>query len=345
MAINFNIGQQLVGANAPCYIIAEIGSNHNQDLIKAKELIAAAKQAGANAAKFQALNFDKVHLSDKCNVKYKKLYEQISFCEDWYAPLAEYCKQQDIDFFSSVTYLEAVDLLVKYNAPCIKIASAQFDIFPEIVAKAASTGLPLIMSTGLSNYGGIEKTLALVKKTGNNKIILMHCITEYPAEIARINLKLIATYRQAFGCLVGYSDHSLSVAIPSAAVALGAVAIEKHLTLNRNATGPDHHFAIMPDEFAEMVTYIRQVEQALGTGIKQPLNTNEQLQRDAFLYKWVTDKPLKANEKICRAKLKLRRIEGGIERDAIDLLESFKSNIALDNNTKLEWKHLSYVEE
>jgi sialic acid synthase SpsE len=158
----------------------------------------------------------------------------------------------------------------------------------------------------------IEKSSPKVYQILTQPFILLHCITEYPAQLERVNLNLIKTYRRAFGCIVGYSDHTLGVAVAPAAVALGAAVIEKHITIDRKGNGPDHFFAATPSEFKEMTTQIRMVESALGNGIKAPLNEAEKLQRDAFLYKWVAQKDLKAGERVNLKHLDLRRMEGGI---------------------------------
>lgn len=336
------IADRYIGPEDPVYVIAEIGANHNQDIGLAKALIDAAKDAGADAAKFQSLRYDKVHLTDLYDEDFARFFAQIELKEDWYDELAAHCRQRQIHFFSSATYLEAVDLLVDVGAPGIKIASAQFDIYPELVERAARTGLPLVMSTGLADYGGIERMLRLVREAGNRNVVLLHCVTEYPAIKERVNLRLIETYRRVFGCLVGFSDHTLGTAIPVAAVALGAVAVEKHLTLDRSAPGPDHHFAATPSEFAEMVQQIREVESALGDGVKADLNEAERAIRDKFLYKWVAAQDLKKGQALERDLLILRRAPGGIPQQDIGHLLGHRLEAEVPAGRLLEWKHLVF---
>jgi sialic acid synthase SpsE len=340
--MQIKIGERQVGDGEPAYIIAEIGSNHDQSLDKAKALIDVAANAGADAAKFQSLNFEKVHHPERSNENIAQLYKKINFPENWHQKLADHCKKSGLHFLSSVTYVESVDLVVSAGAPAIKIASAQFDIFSDLVTKAAKTGLPLIMSTGLADYGGIERMKSLVNREGNDQIILLHCVTEYPAPLERVNLNLIKTYRRAFGCIVGYSDHTLGVAVAPAAVALGAAVIEKHITLDREGNGPDHFFAATPNELKEMITQIRLVESALGNGVKKPLNEAEQLQRDAFLYKWVAQNDLKAGERVNSKHLVLRRMDGGIPEQMGEHLLHHRLTRNVSAGTPLEWTDLVY---
>jgi sialic acid synthase SpsE len=311
-------------------------------LDKAKALIEAAAEAGADAAKFQSLSFEKVHHPERSSESIAELYKKINLPEEWYQKLANHCNNYGLHFISAVTYLDAIDLVVSAGAPAIKIASAQFDIFSDLVAKAAQTGLPLIMSSGLADYGGIERMTNLVKREGNDKVILLHCITEYPAAVERVNLNLIKTYRQAFGCIVGYSDHTLGIAVAPAAVALGAAVIEKHVTFDRDGNGPDHFFAATPNELKEMIAQIRLVESALGDGVKKPLIETERNQRDAFLYKWVAQKNLKAGDRVNSKNLTLRRMDGGIPEDMGEHLFHHRLNRDVSSGTPLEWTHLVY---
>jgi len=342
---NFKIGGQNIGFGCPTYIIAEIGSNHNQNIQQAKAMIEAAKEAGADAVKFQSLRYDKVHIPEKYSEDYKKFFAQIEFDEAWHSELSNYCNLLNIHFFSSVTYLESVDLLQQVDAPVIKIASAQFDIFPEIIERAAKTGKPLIMSSGLTDLGGVERMLRLVSACENQNIVLLHCVTEYPTRAERVNLRLIQTYQQAFGCLVGYSDHTMGIHIPSAAVALGASVIEKHMTLDRNMPGPDHHYAILPDEFAKMVESIRETEKALGDGVKPALNAQEQKQRELFLYKWMAVEDLSQGELIDVSKLVPRRVPGGIPMDATEHMKKHQLAHRVEKGRVIEWSDLEYVDE
>jgi sialic acid synthase SpsE len=309
---SFRIGSRPVGDGAPTFIIAEIGSNHSQDLDTAKRLIDASAKAGASAAKFQSLRYEKVHYDPTYDDAYRKFFAQIELPEAWYPELAVTCRDCGVEFMSSVTYLEAVDRLVEVGAAAIKIASAQFDIFPEVVEKAARTGLPMVMSTGLAELDGVDRMMELVAKAGNRNIALLHCVTAYPAPLETANVTLLNTFRERYGCLTGYSDHTEGDAALLAAIAIGAKVVERHITLDRAAPGPDHHFAIEPDAFAAMVRGIRTVETVLGDGVKPPLNDGERKQREVFFYKPVTNAPIAAGEAITANRLDYRRAIGGI---------------------------------
>lgn len=315
---SFCIGGRPVGEGAPVYVIAEIGSNHDQNLDKAKRLIEAAARAGADAAKFQSLRFDKVHHAPSYGEEFRKFFGQIELREDWYPHLVRQCRDCGVHFMSSVTYLEAVDLLVEAGADAIKIASAQFDIFPEVIEKAARAGLPLILSTGLAECEGVDRVMRKLAAIGNRRIALMHCVTAYPAPLEAANVAMLRTYAARYGCMSGYSDHTEGDIALLAAVAIGAKVIERHITLDRSGAGPDHHFAMEMDDFSGLVRRLREVECALGDGRKRPLDEAERKQREAFYYKLTTARPLKAGERLDRDMFVFRRAPGGIPHMTFD---------------------------
>ncbi|MBU1191892.1 MAG: N-acetylneuraminate synthase family protein [Gammaproteobacteria bacterium] len=337
------LGDRFIGPSEPVYVIAEIGSNHRQDLQLAKELIDAASEAGADAAKFQSLKFDALYLEDRTTPEFREFFRQIELSEAWYGELAEHCRKRNIHFLSAPTYPDAVALLLRQQVPAFKIASAQFHLYPEVVAAAAATGRPMFMSTGISGYSEIDATLRLCREQGNHNLVLLHCVSQYPTPADQTNLRLIDTYRRAFGCLTGFSDHSLGIHMPCAAVALGAVVIEKHITLDRSAPGPDHHFAIEPTEFTAMVKAVHAVEQGLGDGVRAPLNAEESDFRDAITFKWIAGKDIDIGEPVTRAHLELRRAEGGIPRDMLEHLLRHRLRVAKTAGELLTWKDLDYA--
>lgn len=308
----FEIGDRKVGDGNPVYVIAEIGSNHGQDLATAQRLIETAAKSGADAAKFQSLRFDKVHHAPLYGADYRRFFAQIELPEAWYPELARTCRDNGVGFMSSATYLEAIDLLVENGAAAIKIASAQFDIFPEVVAKAAASGLPMVMSTGLSEMEGVDRMMTLVSSMGNRRVGLMHCVTSYPAPLETANVAMLRTYLERYGCVTGYSDHTEGDTALLAAVAHGAKVVEFHITLDKTASGPDHHFASEPNELMSKIAGMRAVESALGTGIKAPLSRSENAQREEFFYKPVTARPIKSGEVLSVDILCFRRAPGGI---------------------------------
>ena len=267
------IGDGLISEGEPCFMIAEAGSNHNGSLEQAKKLIDVAVAAKADAVKFQIYKAESLyskHTPEFSYLKGQNVYELIKSIEtprEWIKELAGYCEARNITFLATPFDFEAIDLLDKY-APAFKIAS--FEIVDlELLQYAARKGKPMIISTGMANLGEIEDAINAIKSVGNEDILLLHCNSLYPTPVDVVNLKAIETMRTAFKVPVGFSDHTLGIHIPIAAVAMGACVIEKHFTLSREMKGPDHSFAIEPDELKEMVRCIREVEKAKGTGIKE----------------------------------------------------------------------------
>ena len=267
------IGDRLIGEGEPCFIIAEAGSNHNGSLKQAKKLIDVASEAKANAVKFQIYKAESLYSRYTPEFSYLKgqdTYELIKDIEtprEWINELAKYCEDKNITFLATPFDFKAVDLLDKY-VPAFKIAS--FEIVDlELLRYAAEKGKPMIISTGMANLGEIEDAINAIKSAGNEDIILLHCNSLYPAPVDVVNLKAVDTMKTALKVPVGFSDHTSGIHIPIAAVAMGACVIEKHFTVDRNLPGPDHSFAIEPDELKEMVRCIREVGKAKGNGIKE----------------------------------------------------------------------------
>lgn len=267
------IGDGLISEGEPCFMIAEAGSNHNGRLEQAKKLIDVAVAAKADAVKFQIYKAESLYSKRTPEFSYLKgqnVYELIKSIEtprEWLKELAGYCEARNITFLATPFDFEAIDLLAKY-VPAFKIAS--FEIVDlELLQYAARKGKPMIISTGMANLCEIEEAISSIKSVGNNDIILLHCNSLYPTSVEAVNLKAMETMRTAFKVPIGFSDHTLGIHIPVAAVAMGACVIEKHFTLDRTLPGPDHSFALEPDELKEMVRGIREVEKAKGSGIKE----------------------------------------------------------------------------
>jgi len=268
-----HIGEQCVGDEQPCYVIAEIGSNHNQDYNLALESIDAAAAAGVSAVKFQTFRAKDHYSKHTPGFTYldgKNTYDLIESLElnrDWQASLATHAKSKGVEFLSSPCDFEAVEQLTALNMSAYKVAS--FDMTDQLlINKMAETGKPMILSTGMANMSDIESAVDTVHSVNNNPVILLQCTSLYPAPTELSNLNAMKMMRQAFGCLTGYSDHTMGEHIPLAAVAMGACVLEKHFTLDRKLPGPDHPFAIEPEELKNLVAHIRDVEAAMGDGIK-----------------------------------------------------------------------------
>ncbi|MCX8059009.1 MAG: N-acetylneuraminate synthase [Spirochaetes bacterium] len=263
-------------------VIAEIGVNHNGDIRLAKRLIDEAVNCGADYVKFQTFiseeeitNYATLAEYQKKNLEsYKNQLEmakklELSFSE--FIELKNYCELKNIKFLSSAFDIKSIEFLDKLGLDTFKIPSGEINNYPYL-AKIGRFNKNIILSTGMSDLGEIEDAIDVLTSSGTQreKIILMHCNTEYPTPYEDVNLKAMLTIRDAFKVKVGYSDHTLGIEIPIAAVALGAEVIEKHFTLDKNLPGPDHKASLEPDELRLMIKCIRNVEAALGDGIKKP---------------------------------------------------------------------------
>ena len=268
------IDGRVIGPNEPPYIVAELSANHNGSLDKAIESIKVAKECGADAVKLQTYNADTMTIqSDKDYFKIKgglwdgyslyKLYHEAQTPFEWHKPLFEYAKKIGITLFSTPFDETAVDLLESLDVPAFKIASFEVTDLP-LIRRVAETGKPLIISTGMADLAEIEDAIETVVSTGNKELILLHCISAYPAPIEQCNLRTIVDLSQRFGALVGLSDHTLDNAAAITSVALGACFIEKHFTLNRNDPGPDSAFSIEPCELNKLCSDSKKAWQALG---------------------------------------------------------------------------------
>jgi N-acetylneuraminate synthase/N,N'-diacetyllegionaminate synthase len=265
------IGNKLIGEEEPCFIIAEAGSNHNGSLEQAKELIDVAVEAGADAVKFQLFKAESLS-ADK---KTQQILKNLEFRRDWLKELNEYAKRKDILFLATPFDAEAVELLDNINTPAFKIASGDLTNLP-LIKYIAEKGKPIILSVGLGSLDEIRATLDVIYSTGNENVALLHCVASYPTKPEDVNLKVIKTLKQKFQVPVGFSDHTMEVSVPIGAVALGANIIEKHFTLDRKLEGPDHPYALEPEELEFMVKGIRDIEIALGSGIKIVVESEKQ---------------------------------------------------------------------
>jgi N,N'-diacetyllegionaminate synthase len=264
------------------FIIAEAGVNHKGSLDLAKKLIDVAAQAGADAVKFQTFKADKVISVFAPKAEYQKqpssahetqleMVKKLELGETAHKELISYCRSQNIIFLSSPFDLESIDLLQKLGLEIFKIPSGEITNLPYL-RKIGGLEKRVILSTGMANLGEIEDALDVLIAAGTNidKITILHCNTEYPTPMLDVNLRAMLTIARAFSVRVGYSDHTLGIEVPIAAVAMGASVIEKHFTLDKHMEGPDHRASLEPDELKAMVKAIRDIEKVLGNGIKKP---------------------------------------------------------------------------
>ena len=280
------------------YIIAEIGSNHNNNIETAFKYIKEAKKSGANAVKFQSLKKEKL-ISPyifKNNKRYKNLsYEKfinLEISDEMHYKLKKFSDKIGIEFISTPFDLEAVDLLEKIGVKKYKIASGDITFYP-LLTKIAKTKKSVIISTGASNIKDISNALECFKKKSN--ISLLHCVSNYPPKWEQMNLLAIKTLINKFNLPVGISDHSPGDMVSVASVALGATIIEKHITFDRSLKGPDHSFAMLIKEFSSMIKKIRNLELSLGDGIKKP--TKEEILRQKNIRRSIYDMQHKNSSK------------------------------------------------
>jgi len=256
------------------FIIAEAGSNHNQDFDMAIKLIDVAAEAKADAVKFQIYSADTLY--PKRALKFPSLrgenvynlLKSTEFPRERLPELSEYAAKKGIMFLATPFDCAAVGELDEIGVPAFKIASFEITDL-DLLKYTASKQKPMIVSAGMANMGDIEDAIGAIRSVGNDDIVLLHCNSLYPTPPDAVNLRAIATIREAFKLPVGFSDHTLGIHISLAAAAMGACVIEKHFTLDRSLPGPDHSFAIEPDELKEMVRCIREIDTAKGSGIKE----------------------------------------------------------------------------
>ncbi len=274
------IGERLVGPGQPCLIIAEAGVNHNGDVALAKKLVDAAAAIHADAVKFQTWISEKVVSAASPKAAYQlsttdpaesqlEMERRLELPFDAFRELEAHARKAGITFLSTPFDAESADLLASMDVPAIKVPSGEITNFP-LLEHIARKGKPLIVSTGMADLAEVAAALEVLHAAGAKDIVLLQCVSSYPARAASANLRAMATMQQRFDVPVGFSDHTLGTEVALAAAALDACIIEKHFTLDRSLPGPDHQSSLEPAEFAAMIQGIRMVESSLGDGIKRP---------------------------------------------------------------------------
>jgi len=323
------------------YLIAEAGVNHNGSLDQARRLVSIAAKAGADAVKFQTFRADALTVDTAEKAAYQKnttddgsqreMLRSLELSPPFHESLLQHCREEGIQFLSSPFDPESVDLLVDtFDVPRIKIPSGEITNGP-LLLHIAQTGRPVILSTGMSTLGEIERALGVLafgyldtdeapeprrfrsayasdqgQEQLRDHVVLLHCTSEYPAPFDDVNLRALDTLRSAFGLPVGLSDHTRGTAVPVAAVARGAVAVEKHFTLDRTLPGPDHRASLEPDELARMVKDVRRTERALGSSQKRP-TPSESKNRPVARKSLVAAEPIAQGERFTDDNLTAKR--------------------------------------
>lgn len=285
MVKEFDVQGRKVGPGHPCFVIAEAGVNHNGDFDLALQLIDAAKSSGADAVKFQTYKTERLVTAEAPMANYQKvntgreesqfdMLRRLEMPDEWHAKLRDYCAAQGVIFMSTPFDELCADFLHKLGMPVFKIPSGELTNLPYL-AHISRWGMPMIVSTGMGSIGEVEAAVRTIAASGTPPMALLHCVSSYPTAPRDVNLRAMRTLETAFRVPVGYSDHAEGNDITLAAVALGACIIEKHLTLDRSLSGPDHKASIEPTDFAAMMRSIRDIEAALGDGRKQPTSAEE----------------------------------------------------------------------
>ena len=304
-------------------VIAEAGVNHNGDLQLAKEMVIAAKSTGADYIKFQTAVAELVisKFAQKADYQLKSTdinESQLEMCRKIhlsiadYAPLKRYCDQVGIKFLSTPFDMVSIGVLENLDMDYFKIPSGEITNLPYL-RYIGRLGKPVILSTGMATLGDIEAAIEVLEQAGTarSNLTLLHCTTEYPAPMAEVNLRAMQSMQSTFGVAVGYSDHSQGIEVAVAAVALGATVIEKHFTLDRNLPGPDHKASLEPEELRNMVAAIRNIEVALGDGIKR-LTPSEARNKPVARKSLVASKAIKAGELFSAQNVTAKRPGTGI---------------------------------
>ena len=303
-------------------IIAEAGVNHNGSMTIARQLIDAAAIAGVDYVKFQTFKTENLVSADAPTAEYQKnathetsqfaMLKRLELSEAQHLELIDYCKEKGVKFLSTAFDMDSIDLLARLNLDLWKIPSGEITNYPYL-AKIASFGQPIVMSTGMCDHADIANALNALLENGAKKedITILHCNTQYPTPMEDVNLLAMLSIGETFGVKVGYSDHTQGIEVPVAATALGATIIEKHFTLDKTMEGPDHKASLEPHELSAMVSAIRNIEKALGNGEKcasASETPNKAIARKSI----VASRPIKQGEVLCEDNITVKRPGNGI---------------------------------
>lgn len=345
----FNIGGQRIGEGR-CFVIAEAGVNHNGDVGLARQLVDAAVAAGADAAKFQTFKAERVASTGARKAAYQTattggtesqldMIRRLELGAEQFRDLKLHCDEVGIQFLSTPFDHDSVDLLCELNVPAFKVPSGEITNL-ELLRHISGKGKPVILSTGMANLEEVERAVATLLSAGAPALAILHCVSNYPAADADVNLRAMATMAAHFGVPVGYSDHTLGIEISVAAAALGAAIIEKHFTLDRTLSGPDHRASLDPAGLGDMVSGIRRAEAALGDGIKRPRPAEEDTRRAARRSLFV-DRSLQAGVEIAPSDIVALRPGDGIGVEELDRVVGRRTTRELTTGDKLAWEDMA----
>lgn len=336
------------------FIIAEAGVNHNGDIDTALRLVDMAKKAGADAIKFQTFKSERLVAFSTPKAKYQKantgsnesqleMLKRLELTNDNFKRLFSYCRKKGIIFISTAFDENGADMLGRLGMNIFKIPSGEITNKP-LIQHIAAKNKPIILSTGMSYLNEVEKAVRWIydiwNKSGfNQQLTLLHCVSNYPAHAEDVNLYAMNTLKTAFGLSVGYSDHTLGMEMPIAAVAMGAKVIEKHFTLDRNMKGPDHKASLEPDELKAMVKAIRNVERAMGNGIKRPAESEEET-RIIARRSLVAKRDIKKGDVIRSGDIIIKRPGSGILPEFKGTIKGMKAGKNIKADSVIKWGDL-----
>lgn len=344
------IGNHVVGSKNPPFIIAEMSGNHNQSLNRAMALVEAAAKSGVHALKLQTASPDGLTLNidspdflidDPSSPWHGRnlyeLYKEAVTPWEWHKPIFERCADLGLTVFSSPFELSAIDLLEELNATCYKIASFELVDLP-LIRKAAATGKPLIMSTGMATVADIQDAVDAAKGQGNENIILLKCTSSYPATPADANIATIPHLQKMFGLQVGLSDHTLGIGVPCAAAALGATVIEKHFTLKRSDGGVDASFSLEPHEFSALVEESKRAWESVGKVVYGGAAVERKSMK--FRRSLYIAKDMQEGDVLTAENLRIVRPGYGLPPKNIDVLLGRKVNRDLSAGAAMKWEFI-----
>lgn len=341
------VGSRRVGEKQQVFIVAEAGVNHNGSVRLAKKLIDAAKNAGADAVKFQMFSAEKLVTKTAAKAAYQKkvsgktqyeMLKKLELSKNDFRALKRYAEKLRIIFLASTFDEDAADFLDELGAPAFKIASGELTNLP-FLEYVARKNKPIILSTGMSSLREVKEAVDTIKRSGNKKIILLHCVSSYPAKLEECNLRAIQIMKKSLGLPVGFSDHTLGIVASVAAAALGACLIEKHLTVDKNLPGPDHKASVDPAELRELVQYVRKVEKVLGSAEKKPAKSEIEIKLVARK-SIVAGADIKSGTVITRAMLACKRPGNGLAPKFLEKVIGKTARADIKKDEKITWSKI-----
>jgi N,N'-diacetyllegionaminate synthase len=344
---NVLIDRQVVGAGSKVFVVAEVGINHGGSLSQSRQLIDAAAECGADAVKFQTFHADRLMIPTRDRLSQQEpgvesayqMFRRMELSYEDQEKLKGHADSRGIIFLSTPFDEEAVDFLHRIGVPAFKIASSDLT-HVALLKHVASKGRPVILSTGMSYLSEVADAVWTLKSGGASELVLMHCVSQYPAGAESLNLRSIQTLQEYFEMPVGYSDHTVGIVAPLIAASLGATIIEKHFTLDKQARGPDHKLSADPDELRLLIQQLRSVETSLGDGRKRPADVEEEprlLGRRSI----VAAVDIRAHETVTNWMLAYKRPGTGLEPRQAENLIGMKARRNISKDTILQWEDLA----